>query len=161
MVLGTGHHLVASGLCHRLFVQCQIAAAAFVPHRIQYRCCTNCTDKVFQNLRILRIIHLHGLSRTEQKTSVICGDLLALQRIYHFLFQFIEADLVPQYFQIMQNFGFALIRLCQLQIIVCFQNNVVIGLHIMVDLLDDIMTGRTKGNQRLSQFLCFCQCTNR
>ena len=60
----------------------------------------------------------------------------------------------------MQHFGLALIRLSQLQIIVCFQNDVVISLHIMIDLLDDVMTGRAEGDQRLAQFLCFCQRTN-
>ena len=40
------------------------------------------------------------------------------------------------------------------------QDDIRICLHIVIDLFDHIMTCGTERHQRLTQFLCLCQCTN-
>ena len=53
-------------------------------------------DEVLHDLRVLGIVHLERLARTEEKAAVIGANPLTRERVFDLLCELLKADHVPQ-----------------------------------------------------------------
>ena len=74
--------------------------------------------KLLENRRIFRIVHLHHLAGAQKQAAIVGADFASLQGGWSLFGNFIKANHVPQDFQIVENPGFAMVFLLQLEIVV-------------------------------------------